>query len=64
VRAGDAVFSCYRFDSQAVLTLYSHGRERRNQVPTLVVRGGELFDFVYNEIAAIAEQSRLADPQE
>lgn len=60
LRAGDAVFSCYRFDSNAVLTLYSHGRERRTQVPTLVMRGGELFDFIYNELTAIAAQSRPA----
>jgi hypothetical protein len=63
LRAGDAVFSCYRFDSNAVLTLYSHARERRSQVPTFVVSGGELFDFVYNEVSAIAAQSRLA-PEE
>jgi hypothetical protein len=60
LRAGDAVFSCYRFDSKAVLTLYSHGRERRTQVPTFVIRGGDLFDFVYNELTAIAAQSRPA----
>jgi hypothetical protein len=58
--AGDALFSCYRFDSSAVLTLYSYGRERRTQVPTFVIRGGELFDFVYNELTAIAAQSRPA----
>lgn len=63
LRAGDAVFSCYRFDSNAVLTLYSHGRGRRTQVPTFVVSGGELFDFVYNELTAIAAQSRPA-PEE
>jgi hypothetical protein len=63
LRAGDAVFSCYRFDSKAVLTLYSHGRERRTQVPTFVVGDGELFDFVYNELTAIAAQSRPA-PEE
>ncbi|MGO9296699.1 MAG: hypothetical protein ACLP52_22960 [Streptosporangiaceae bacterium] len=60
LRAGDAVFSCYRFDSNAVLTLYSHGRERRSQVPTFVIGGGELFDFVYSELTAIAAQSRPA----
>jgi hypothetical protein len=53
LRAGDAVFSCYRFDSRAVLTLYSHGRERRTQVPTFVVHEGELFDFVYGELASV-----------
>jgi hypothetical protein len=63
LRAGDAVFSCYRFDSKAVLTLYSHGQERRTQVPTFVVDGGELFEFVYNELTAIAAQSNRA-PEE
>jgi hypothetical protein len=60
LRAGDAVFSCYRFDTKAVLTLYSHGRERRTQVPTFVVHEGELFDFVYGELSSIAAQSRPA----
>jgi len=56
-RAGDAVFSCYRFDGQVVLTLYSHARKRRTRVPTFVVRGGDLFQFVYEEIHDIREQS-------
>jgi hypothetical protein len=60
LRAGDAVFSCYRFDSKAVLTLYSHARERRTRVPTFVMSGGELFKFVYDELAAIADQSKSA----
>jgi hypothetical protein len=60
VRKGDAVFSCYRFDSQAVLTLYSHSRERRTSVPTLVMAGGSLSKFVRSEIDAIAEQSEPA----
>jgi hypothetical protein len=63
LHAGDAVFSCYRFDSKAVLTLYSHGQERRTQVPTFVIDGGELFDFVYNELTAIAAHSKPA-PEE
>lgn len=63
VHARDAVFSCYRFDSRAVLTLYSHGQERRTQVPTFVIDGGTLFDFVYNELAAIADHSEPA-PEE
>ena len=63
LRAGDAVFSCYRFDSKAVLTLYSHGGGRRTQVPTFVLSGGERFDCVYNELTAIAAQSRPA-PEE
>ena len=60
VRRGDAVFSCYRFDGKAVLTLYSHSRERQTSVPTLVMEGGDLFKFVRNEIDAIAAQSQRA----
>ncbi|VTR76302.1 hypothetical protein [Cellulomonas hominis] len=59
VRAGDALFSAYRFDGRAVLTLYSHGRERRTSVPTWVLAGGELFSFVRQEIDAICDQSTI-----
>jgi hypothetical protein len=58
VRAGDVVFSCYRFDGRAVLTLYSHGRVRQPKVPTLVLKSGALWQFVHEEIAAIKSQSR------
>jgi hypothetical protein len=63
VRSGDVVFSCYRFDSRAVLTLYSHGRERRSRVPTFLVGSGNLFTFVYDEIHAIRKQSRQVFPE-
>lgn len=64
VRAGDAVFGCYRFDNRAVLTLYTH-EKCRTQVPTFVVEsGGNLFDFVHDELTAIAAQSKLARPEE
>jgi hypothetical protein len=55
-RRGDVLFSCYRFDGTAVLTLYSHSRERVSAVPTLVVRdGGSLYDYVRAELRAIAQ---------
>lgn len=60
LRKGDLVFSCYRFDSRAVLTLYSHSRERRTNVPTFVMNGGSLFTYVYTELEAIEQQSQLA----
>lgn len=60
LRAGDAVFSCYRFDSRAVLTLYSHSRSRQTSVPTFVVAVGDLFRFVRSEIDAIESQSKPA----
>jgi hypothetical protein len=62
VRPGDAVFSCYRFDGRAVLTMYSHGKKRRTSVPTLVVRNGKLYQFVYDELEAIESQSRRVFP--
>jgi hypothetical protein len=62
--SGDPLFSCYRFDRTAILTLYSHTRTRTN-VPTIVCRdGGTLYDFVREELRAIEDQSRLADEVE
>jgi hypothetical protein len=57
-RKGDLVFSCYKFDAKAIITLYSHG-QRRTGVPTIVCRrGGTLFQFVADELDAIHRQSR------
>lgn len=59
-RRGDAVFSCYRFDGTAVLTLYTHRRQRTG-VPTIVCRdGGSLYQFVRDEFTALQQQSRPA----
>lgn len=60
-RQGDVLFSCYRFDGTAVITLYSHSRERISGVPTLVVtEGGSLYQYVRDELQAIDKQSRPA----
>jgi hypothetical protein len=61
VRTGDMVFSCYRFDSRAVLAMYSHSR-RRSLVPTFVVGSGTIWDFVYGEVQEIQKQSRQIFP--
>jgi hypothetical protein len=59
--SGDPLFSCYRFDRVAILTLYSHQRARTD-VPTLVCQdGGTLYDFVRKELKSIEEQSRPAE---
>ena len=59
-RPGDPVFSCYRFDGTAVLTLYTHQRQRTG-VPTLVCRdGGSLYQFVRDELKALRAQSQPA----
>lgn len=58
-RKGDQVFSCYRLDDSAVLTLYSHSRTR-TAVPTVVCEfGGSLFSFIRSEIDAMIDNSRV-----
>jgi hypothetical protein len=59
LREGDLVFTAYRFDSKAVLTLYTH-QKRRTQVPTFVMTSGALFGYVQQELDAIKQQSQLA----
>lgn len=60
-RPGEAVFSCYRFDDKAILTLYSHARERC-PVPTFVCKsGGTLYNFVRSEFDAFHSQSASAE---
>jgi hypothetical protein len=60
-RPGDRLFSFYRFDSKAVITLYNHTGTRATVVPTLVFeRGGSLYAFIEAEIRAIERQSRPA----
>ncbi len=61
-RKGESLFSCYRFDTTAVITLYTHRRERTG-VPTVVCRdGGLLYEFIRGEFASIESQSRKVHP--
>lgn len=64
-RAGDSLFSCYRFDQTAILTLYAH-QQKRVDVPTVVCRsGGTLYEFIFAEMHAILAQSaRIFPPKE
>lgn len=58
---GDQVFSGYRLDQIAIITLYSHSRKRK-PVPTLVCQsGGTLFDFLYDEIGEMIEGLQAID---
>ncbi len=61
-RAGDLLFSCYRFDTRAVITLYSHTRERLTSVPTFVTKEGDLYAFVRSELDAIESGARRYQP--
>lgn len=60
-RPGDHVFSFYRFDKTAVISLYSHTRTRTSVPPTLVCESGNLYQFVLDELEAILKQSRKSD---
>lgn len=59
VRPGDLVYSCYRFNSRAVMTLYSHSKERQSYVPTLVLQGGDLLGYLLRDLDSMASQGRL-----
>jgi hypothetical protein len=55
---GDPTFSYYRFDTRAVVTLYSHSRHRQ-LVPTLVCKsGGTLYDFLRADFEALVQMSQ------
>ncbi|WP_150241402.1 hypothetical protein [Nocardiopsis quinghaiensis] len=60
-RKGDLVFSLYRFDARAVVTLYSHS-QRRGQVPNVVCKSsGTIYSFVVDEFNGVLEQSRNSE---
>lgn len=60
-RPGYSVFSFYRLDNTAILTLYSNGRDLHSGVPTFVCEnGGSLFQFLYEELKTIRQLSRPA----
>ncbi|WHT21181.1 hypothetical protein N8J89_09020 [Crossiella sp. CA-258035] len=61
-RPGTLLYSAYRFDNTAVVTLYSHHQER-GSVPTIVCQGpGSLYSFVRNDLESIRQQSRKVFP--
>lgn len=56
----DSVFTVYRFDGSAVMTLYSHQVDRAD-VPVFICQaGGDLYDFIDDELGSIQTQSRDA----
>lgn len=59
--AGDRIFSFFRLDQTAVLSLYSHSRSRASSVPVLLCQApGALYQFIMDELTAIEQLSRLA----
>jgi hypothetical protein len=45
-RDGEPVYAGYLFDSDLVVTLYTHRRAKVANIPVIQCRGGELVDFV------------------
>jgi hypothetical protein len=58
-RTGEPLTSLYRFDNEALVTLYSH-RRAYGDVPFMLCRsGGGLYDFVRAEFDKLIEQGTL-----
>lgn len=58
-RSGEPLTALYRFDNEAVITLYSH-RRAHGEVPYIVCRsGGSLYDFVRDEFTKLIQQGQL-----
>ncbi|MCW3471047.1 hypothetical protein OMK68_15560 [Rhodococcus pyridinivorans] len=55
-RKGDPTFTCYRFDQDYVVTLYSN-RRKRGSVPTFLIREGTLSEFFREDLEAVKSQS-------
>lgn len=56
---GDRLFAVYRLDEKALVTLYPHSLGKRGDVPTLVVEGGYLYDFLVQDIEAAVANGRV-----
>ncbi|MGC5334764.1 hypothetical protein [Micromonospora sp. DT62] len=58
---GDRVYTFYRFDNRAIISMYKHNKGRSPILPTLMCEsGGSLFQFAYDELRAIRDDSRPA----
>lgn len=58
-RTGEPLTSLYRFDNEAVITLYSHRRDH-GDVPFILCRsGGSMYDFVRDEFRKLIAQGVL-----
>ncbi|MFG1916773.1 hypothetical protein [Micromonospora sp. NPDC048898] len=60
---GDRVYTFYRFDNRAIMSMYKHNKGRSPILPTIMCEsGGSLFQFVYDELRAIRDESRPVSP--
>ncbi|MEG3636087.1 hypothetical protein [Micromonospora palythoicola] len=60
---GDRVYTFYRFDNRAIISMYKHNKGRSPILPTIMCEsGGSLYQFVYDELRAIRDECRPAIP--
>lgn len=57
------LFSCYRLDNSAVLTPYTH-RQDRMEVPTIVCKGGSLYQWIRQEFDVLLKTSTQVFPND
>lgn len=62
-RDGDPSYTCYRFDSQVIVSLYANRRER-GTVPVMSFAEGSFYDFFVEDLSAIRSQSREVPQQD
>lgn len=58
---GDRVYTFYRFDNRAIISMYKHNKGRSPILPTIMCEsGGSLFQFVYDELREVRDECRPA----
>ncbi|WP_445257822.1 hypothetical protein [Nocardioides aurantiacus] len=62
-RDGDPTYTCYRFDSKVIISLYANRRER-GKIPVMVFDDGTFHDFFVADLVAIRDQSVEVAQQE
>lgn len=55
-RDGDPTYTCYKFDSQVIVSLYANRRDR-GKIPVMVFTDGTFHDFFVEDLTAIRDQS-------
>src|SRR5699024_6579414 len=63
-RAGEPVYALYRFESVAIVTLYSHRPERSSQIPTLKMESGEFVNWLKGDFEAAIRDARKVPDEE
>ncbi|WP_143219034.1 hypothetical protein [Actinokineospora bangkokensis] len=63
-RSGDSLFSYYRFDGKAVVTMYAHEKKRKNVPVVVCQKGGSLHSFFTADFDALLKEGKRIAPKE